>query len=85
MADQELTALEQRWEDRVRHAKLHLDLCRLHVKQMKALAADIPPSDGGYAFKKALQSERYALVEYTRTLRVYSDLVVYRRVPEGTS
>jgi len=81
MGDQELKLLEEQWQGRVRHAKLNLDLCRLYVKQTQALAADIPPADGGYAFRRALKSEQSALAEYTRALRIYSDLVVYGKLP----
>jgi hypothetical protein len=80
---EELKVLEEQWERRVQRAKLHLDLCRLYVKQMQALAAQIPPQDGGYGFQKALRSEKSALAEYTRTLRIYSDLVVYGKVPDA--
>ena len=83
MADQERRTLEQQWESRVRHAKLQLDLCRLYVKQMQAVA--VPEPDSGHAFRKALRSERSALAEYTRTLRAYSDLVVYGKVPQEAS
>jgi hypothetical protein len=82
MADQETNVLEQQWEGHVRHARLQLDLCRLYVKQMQALAAAIPPEDGGYALQKALRSERSALAEYTRVLGIYSNLVVYGKLPD---
>ena len=85
MADKELRVLEEQWQSRVRHAKLHLDLCRLYVKQMQTLAADIPPNDGGYAFRKALRSEQSALAEYTHAFRIYSDLVVYGKLPDQWS
>lgn len=77
----ELRELEEKWQARLRDSKLRLDVCRLYVKQMQAAVADIPPTDDGYTYRRALQSERSAVAQYTRTLRIYSDLVVYGRVP----
>ena len=78
----ELRALEHRWEAEVKQSKLRLELCRIYLKQMQTLIADVPPPDGGHAYRSALKSEKLALAEYSRALRIYSDLVVYGRIPE---
>ena len=83
--DAELRVLEEKWEARVRFAKLRLDLCRLYTKHMQTLATDTPPPDGGFAYRKALRSERAALAQYSHTLRIYSDLVVYEIIPREDS
>jgi len=38
--------------------------------------------DGTFAYRQALQSERLALAEYQRVLRIFSDLVVRGKIPE---
>jgi len=77
----ELRALEQKWAAEVKQSKLRLEFCRFYVKQMHSLAVDAPAPEGGYAYRNALKSERLALAEYSRKLRIYSDLIVYRKVP----
>jgi len=71
--------LEAVWRRRVTAAKLRLDFARLYLKEVEGdLAADaVPVADGHFAFRKALRAERFAVAEYTRVLRIYTDLIVH--------
>jgi hypothetical protein len=74
--------LEDRWRKRVQLVKLRLDLYRLQVKQIKELSEQIPPPDGGFAYRQTLRAETAALADYCLTLRMFSDLVVEGKVPD---
>lgn len=40
------------------------------------------PPDGGFAARRALKMESIALAEYVWTLRIFSNLVMDRKIPE---
>jgi len=42
-------------------------------------------SDGHLAYEQALREEKVAIAEYTRVLRVFTDLIVNGKVPQDSS
>ena len=44
-----------------------------------------PWPDGSLAVRQALWAEHRALAEYVRTLKTFSDLVLYKRIPVQSS
>lgn len=43
---------------------------------------DVPSPDGQYAYQGALRAENAAFAEYSRVLRIFSDLVLHGKMPE---
>jgi hypothetical protein len=78
---QELEAL---WRSRVTDAKLRVDFAHLYLKEVQGdIAADaVPMADGNFAFQKALLAENFALAEYNRVLRIYTDLIAHGIIPD---
>jgi len=78
--------LERYWRERWQQAKLDLDAARSRVLSVKDDAfAGVAGPDGGYAharYTRAMMDETTALVEYSRILRIYTDLVVHGKVPD---
>ena len=68
--------LEDLCRRRVASAKLRLDFARQYLTEVQR---DFPLNDtspdGQYATQHALRAENFALAEYRRVLRVYTDLV----------
>lgn len=80
------TELERHWQERCLKAKLDLEKARAHVQTVKENMSY--GADTGNAYKLALEQETAALIEYSRVLRIYADLVFHGRVPDegqGTS
>ncbi|HEY1240786.1 MAG TPA: hypothetical protein VGF16_09530 [Bryobacteraceae bacterium] len=74
--------LERHWRERWDKTKLDLDAARAQVESVK----DSPSVNGpnnSYAYASALSHESAALMEYSRVLRIYTDLVVHGKIPEG--
>ena len=75
--------LERHWKERLQNAKLELEHARddlLAIKDQFSSGIDGP--DGGYAYRQAICKETAALIEYSRVLRIYTDLAVHGKVPE---
>lgn len=79
----EIAELEEKWKARVTLSRQRFDLYSVNVKEIRELSADIPAPDGGFGLARAMRAESAALGEYVRVLRIYSDLVVYGKVPEA--
>ena len=76
--------IEEVWRNRVRDAQLRLDFARNFVKEVQR---DFPPdsvpsADGRFAFQKALRVENFALAEYRRVLRIFTDLALGGKTPD---
>ncbi len=81
MPENPKTELERYWKERLSTAKHLLDAARVNVQSVK-VDADGP--DGTYAharYTRAVLAETTALVEYSRVLRIYTDLMVHGKVP----
>ena len=73
--------LERYWEERCLQAKLKLEAARAHVQSVKSTLSGPYGADGAYAYTRAIKGETTALIEYSRTLRIYTDLVVHGKLP----
>ena len=65
-------------------AKLVLDAARANVQSVKDDAGLSSPG-GTYAharYTRAMMDETAALVEYSRVLRIYTDLMVHGKLPD---
>ena len=71
--------LEQHWKERWREAKLNLEAARAQVASVKDLSVG---PDYGYAYRSAFTKETAALIEYSKVLRIYTDLVVHGKLPD---
>jgi hypothetical protein len=69
--------LEKLWKQRWDAAKLKLELAAISVTQIEQ---QMPSKDDAY--RQALEAEIHAAVEYTRVLRIYTDLVVHGMIPK---
>ena len=78
MSDDQHTELKAKWKHRWEEAKLQLELAAIHAKQIEQ---QMMPID---VYREALEAEILASVEYTRVLRIYTDLVVHGKVPDET-
>jgi predicted nucleic acid-binding Zn ribbon protein len=72
------------WRKRVEAARRQYDLT---VTQFRKVLAEqknwpLPAPDGSTAVRKARLQRSAALNEYMRTLRIFTDLTVYGKVPE---
>ena len=79
----ERQALEDLWRTRLKDAELRLYFARNYVAEVHR---DFPltdtSSDGQYAYQRALRMENLALAQYTRVLRLYTDLVMRGQIPD---
>jgi len=73
-----------RWRQRLNDANLRLDFSRNFLKEVQrdSAAGGIPVPDQHYAYRKALRAERFALAEYSKVLRIFTDLVVNGTIPD---
>jgi len=71
-------ALEKVWQARLRTADERLKAARSHLKDIEKQRRDrmLVSSDGDFAYRQAIRSETAALLNYSRVLRITSDLVV---------
>lgn len=78
---QEQSELERYWREQWSMAKLGLDAARVQVESIKD-SCGVQGPDGAYAYASALNQETAALMEYSRVLRIYTDLMVHGRRPD---
>ena len=76
-------SLEDAWSKRLRIA---LTCYRLAANETRLMQAErenglTPEPDGSFAYRRALQKEKEALAEYRRILQIFSDLLVYHKIP----
>ena len=85
--DQSRHALEECWRKRVEEARgRYLYAKNESAQVIEAQAGRLTPfPDGSFAVKRALRLERYALAEYVRTLRTFSDLVMNKEIRDEWS
>ena len=69
--------LETLWKQRWDEAKRKLELAAIHVEQIEQ------QTRSGDAYRQALEAEILAAAEYSRVLRIYTDLVVYGDIPDA--
>jgi hypothetical protein len=76
--------LEDIWRQRLQDAELRYTRSREQLRNVlrNFPAGKIPPPDGSYAYQQALRAENIALAEYTRVLRIFTDLVVGSKIPD---
>ena len=74
--------LRELWRERLEFARLQLEAAKDHVEAAKELQSQAPSPDGAYGFRRALQAETRALVQYRRALRIFTDLVAKGKIPE---
>ena len=77
--------MEREWKERLSTAKLDLDAARANVQSVKDDASGLSGPDGGYAharYTRAMMDETAALIEYSRVLRIYTDLMVHGNLPD---
>ena len=73
--------VEGYWREQWETAKLDLDAARAQVESIKD-ACGAPGPGGAYAYASALNRETAALIEYSRVLRIYTDLMVHGKRPD---
>jgi hypothetical protein len=78
----DLDMLWQRLED----AKLQLDLAHNYVREVTGdlKAGAVPPPDGNFAYRHALQAEALAAENYLKILNRYKAILLEGSVPDGT-
>ena len=84
MRDPKREELEQLWRSRVKDAQLRLDFARNYLAEVQRdfPPGDVPSPDGSFALQKALRAENFALAEYHRVLRMFTDLVLHGTIPD---
>lgn len=78
---QEQGEVEGYWREQWTRAKVDLEAARAHVESIKD-SCGVHGPDGAYAYASALNQETASLIEYSRVLRIYTDLMVHGRRPE---
>jgi hypothetical protein len=76
--------LETLLRKRVADAKVRLDLASNHLSEVQRdlKSGALPPSEGQYAYHRALQAETLALSYYHSVLKVFSTLVLDCKIPD---
>ena len=79
--------LEELWLLRLKNAELRYTHTREQLRNvLRTLPpGEVPPADGSYAYQHAILAENIALAEYTRVLRIFTDLVVDGKTPRRAS
>ena len=73
------------WKERWDTAKADLEAAHARVEALKGSASSGSGSDATYSYSKyarAMSDETAALIEYSRVLRIYTDLVVHGKLPD---
>ena len=72
------------WRQRVEAARRKYDLTVAQSRKAKAEHKNwpVPAPDGYTAVRKSRLQRSAALNEYMRTLRIFTDLIVYGKMPE---
>jgi hypothetical protein len=67
-------------------AKARYDLAasRLRVIYAEYRSGALPPPDGDYAYRQAVQEERAAMREYSTALKICYDLLLEDKIPDET-
>ncbi len=79
MPDKPDRELERYWKERWHKAKLDLETARARHQAVKERSEDRYEADNAY--RSSLEQETAALIEYSRVLRIYTDLVVHGKLP----
>lgn len=69
------TPLEDKWRARLESAARRYSDAKLKCRQASLEQKDLPAADGALQHRLAIQDERVALSEYTRTLYIYSKVI----------
>ena len=70
---------EALWRQRWHQAKLNLEIARIHYREIdKAPANKISSED----HQRAAEAVRAAIAEYSRVLKIYTDLKVHGKLPQ---
>ena len=73
--------LEALWRERLNVARNNLQTARRVAEEVLAMRADLPAPDGTCAYRQAIHAESVTLKEYTRVLRVFTDLTIHGITP----
>lgn len=76
---QDRAELERHWHEQWSNAKLDLENAKAHLQSIKQ--SGINPDEGD-AYRAAIELETAALIEYSRVLRIYTDLVLHGKIPD---
>ena len=81
--ESERQPLESKWRVRLFRALDDLERARARLKEAETLRSSQPVGhpDGEFAHQEAIKAETAALSEYTRVLRITSDLIVHGKIP----
>lgn len=79
--------LEELWRLRLSNARLRVQFARSYVKEVQRDLAEgaVPSADGNFSFERAIRAENMALAEYNRVLRIFTDLVLRRILPDESA
>jgi hypothetical protein len=70
------------WFGKLQKARKAYSIASANVQALKAEYQTLPPSDGHYAYRKALAIERKARIEYDRVRRVFQHIALYGSHPD---
>jgi len=73
--------LERHWKQRWIQARRALERASADFQAIQSHNGVLGP-DGRYAYRHALAQETAALIEYSRVLRLYTDLVLHDKIPD---
>lgn len=82
MSDVQHNSVEALWKQRWDEAKRKLELAAIHVRAVEKEIAAGGESRSREDYRHALEAEVQAAADYTRILRIYTDLMVYGKSPE---
>jgi len=76
--------VEELWRGRLAAAKAHYEtaVARFRTASEDFRTHQAPSPDGGFGVHVAIAAESSARKEYMRVLRLFTDLVLYGRIPE---
>ncbi len=86
MPDKPHSELERYWEKRWNTARADLEAARARVEAFKNGISSASGPDGLYSYSgyaRAMMEETAALIQYSRVLRIYTDLKVHGKLPDG--
>ena len=83
--DRALLELQEKWRTRLKGARERYDQCsqRLREVVVEVNSGLLPAPDGASALQIARVQENIAVEEYMQVLRIFNDLVVHGKMPEG--
>jgi len=76
--------LEDVWRERLSEALRRYRIAKLEAGTalFQTRQGEMPPPDGNFAFRKALEAENRAFAEYKRLLFIFKDLVLGGKIPD---